>query len=581
MIYVMCKKTIFVIALLLSFTAGVSAAVLESVEGDVRYKSYGEEDWTAALPNQQLNEGDSIATFENSQARIIFPAGHSIRVGARSTFEMKDTSEDIMLEILRGQVLSRVSELSPGRRFEVATPQAVTAVRGTLFSVEITPDAAETVVQVFEGEVLSREIITGAEVIVPAGRFTRVRPETPPTEPEDISHYDSGEPDMHAEAPADEESDSETVTADEESEPEPAPAALAELPEAEEEPAEEPAVAPAVSTRDTVRTDLRNEIRSAVSDIKVELRSTQDTIQQKKDSDSVTGRTMRDYHGNLVRVEQHLLRPDSKTIQFINITKRDNYNYRGVMGVPSSGARLDTIETRVSFTEPLPERYSRWPNFFSDAEDSDTFRTDRWEIRISNQHDAIRILNLWDPVEDGFADPEMRFISGREGETYGEWIVDMDTPDEFDAGEGIGFDNESSMAWMISPKLRVYRPGDTLDSMENLRLGFEGWFINNDGRLVDVDSLSGGNPFDTIKRIAIELAGVVRYGFEESYILDSGVEVDSDKRQHREAALEGFAVAKDFFEKNFDIVITPDFLYNVLEEMASNLDLDAFEGDNE
>ncbi|NLB34687.1 MAG: FecR domain-containing protein [Elusimicrobia bacterium] len=546
------KKIVLLAVAGLVFSASVShAAILESFEGDIKYQSGSDGEWVPAELNQSLSDGDSLATFENSWAEVLFSAGHSVRIGEGSTFHMKDTSDDIMLDILRGQILSRVSKMPEGRKFEVASPQSVTAVRGTVFSVEISPELAETVVRVFEGEVVSRELLSGAEVTIPTGFYSRVRPNSPPTAPAELSQLESGSGDMSdatldSSDPAEEDADAE------------------EAPESEPVPEE---------TREMARADLRNEIRGAVADIKVELQTTQDTIQQKKDADSVTGRAMRDIHGNLVRVEQHLIRPDNKTLQFINITKRDNYKYAGIMGVSPSGSRLDTIETKIVFSKDLPSKFSDWPKFIQDNEDDDTFHPKAMELKISNQKDLIRVASEWDSADEDFADPEVSFISGREGVTKGEWIVDADPEDDFNQGEMAGDDDGSSKGWAITPKLRLYRPGSPNDALDDVRVGLEGWLINNDGKLVDINSLSEGNPFDTIKKIGAEIAAVVRYGFDENYVLNDE-NVDSDLPAIKKEALQGFVAAKDFFSNNFDIVITPDFLYNIIEEMASNINFD-------
>lgn len=87
-----------------------------------------------------------------------------------------------------------------------------------------------------------------------------------------------------------------------------------------------------------------------------------------KESDIEAGRTLRDIHGNLVRVEQRLLRPYANTIQFVNIVKRPdykntvgNFSYNG--GDVSN--RLDVFQMRTEFNKNLPQNLNNWYGFFT------------------------------------------------------------------------------------------------------------------------------------------------------------------------------------------------------------------------
>ncbi len=95
-----------------------------------------------------------------------------------------------------------------------------------------------------------------------------------------------------------------------------------------------------------------------------------------KESDLEAGRTLTDVHGNLVRVDQRMMRPDASTIQFFNLVKRPTYSnpdtasgsgrsgfqYNGQQGVVN---RLDYMQMSMAFNKDLPQRIEEWPAFFN------------------------------------------------------------------------------------------------------------------------------------------------------------------------------------------------------------------------
>ncbi len=74
-------------------------------------------------------------------------------------------------------------------------------------------------------------------------------------------------------------------------------------------------------------------------------------------------------HGNTVRVDQRLIRPDINTIQFFNIVKRPTYaDFTGREFQYYGGAvsnRLDLLQMNMGFDKALPARIDEWPSFFN------------------------------------------------------------------------------------------------------------------------------------------------------------------------------------------------------------------------
>ncbi len=103
-----------------------------------------------------------------------------------------------------------------------------------------------------------------------------------------------------------------------------------------------------------------------------------DDALREKNRDFESGKTLIDIHGNKVRVEQRILRPNPYQIQFINITKRPyyakyTYSTPFSQSVPSSQYlgnavynRLDLFSVTFEFPKPLPLRIENLPSFFAD-----------------------------------------------------------------------------------------------------------------------------------------------------------------------------------------------------------------------
>jgi hypothetical protein len=90
-----------------------------------------------------------------------------------------------------------------------------------------------------------------------------------------------------------------------------------------------------------------------------------------KESDLEAGRTLTDVHGNLVRVDQRMMRPAADEIQFFNLVKRPIYaNYTAATeGFAYNGGavttRLDYMQMTMNFNKDLPQRIEEWPSFFN------------------------------------------------------------------------------------------------------------------------------------------------------------------------------------------------------------------------
>ena len=179
-----------------------SGASIVSMEGEVRYMTPEDFDWQRAQTGIELPSGSRIRTGAASSAELKFKAGHSASLGENTTLLIETSSEDETgVEMFNGKLRSRVRELGRDQAYTISTPQAVCAVRGTVFDVEVS--RRSTVVNVVSGRVEAMELITGAKVEIGAGRYSTIvpgsAPQTPVETPEGQSIEESSLPELRNE----------------------------------------------------------------------------------------------------------------------------------------------------------------------------------------------------------------------------------------------------------------------------------------------------------------------------------------------------------------------------------------------
>lgn len=131
-----------------------SVAKITTFEGNVSVLKKGAADWRDAKPGTPLEVGDQIYTREESFAEIRYSIGTVLRMDEKTKVTIEESSEKtVRTKSGLGSVWVNMRKLiSTGKQFEVATPTAVAAIRGTVFDFSYTPDSA-TYVNVFEGKV--------------------------------------------------------------------------------------------------------------------------------------------------------------------------------------------------------------------------------------------------------------------------------------------------------------------------------------------------------------------------------------------------------------------------------------------
>ncbi len=164
--------------------ADPAVAKISYVFDDVKIQRKGKDALQEAVVNMPMYAGDTLLTLSNrSRAEIVFENGHITRLSGLSKLILEFSKTDpnnhaevTLLNLISGKVLIEVKKLvnhdEVKSQFELKTPVAVTAVKGTHFMTTYLDGRSE--VKVIEGVVVvsNKNGLGGTEV--PAGMKTTV-----------------------------------------------------------------------------------------------------------------------------------------------------------------------------------------------------------------------------------------------------------------------------------------------------------------------------------------------------------------------------------------------------------------------
>lgn len=149
-----------------------SPAIVFSSNGNVTYATADREKNAPLKPKQALNIGDKVITGNTGSALIQLADGSTLLVLRNSqvifntlSFFEQTGMVDTQLRLQKGRVETTVKPLrNKGSRFEITTPAAVAAVRGTQFRVGFEPGSKLMASEVVEGAVNVNAQNTGQDV---------------------------------------------------------------------------------------------------------------------------------------------------------------------------------------------------------------------------------------------------------------------------------------------------------------------------------------------------------------------------------------------------------------------------------
>ncbi|HET6523567.1 FecR family protein [Sphingopyxis sp.] len=129
----------------------------------------------AVAVGMRLGEGDLLETAEKSFVSLRLPDDSTVAMPSHSSVRIQRLrrtllggSIDRLFAIVKGRANATVTPMTdPGSRFDMSTPLAVSAVRGTEFRMSFDPGARRTTTEVTEGKVAFEPAIEGSAA--PAG----------------------------------------------------------------------------------------------------------------------------------------------------------------------------------------------------------------------------------------------------------------------------------------------------------------------------------------------------------------------------------------------------------------------------
>jgi len=167
------------------------AVEIISVSGSVEAYSADEGKYETAEEDMFLYAGDWIRTGSDSYAELVFDEdGRNVVRVESNTYAVFRLGQREKIELISGELFSRIDQLPPGSTFEVKTPTAVTGVRGTHWVMSVDQEGTE--IEAVEGSLYTRSFgkdgrLMAEETVIPPGYMTKVRRFQRPSRPERFS----------------------------------------------------------------------------------------------------------------------------------------------------------------------------------------------------------------------------------------------------------------------------------------------------------------------------------------------------------------------------------------------------------
>ena len=145
------------------------SAKIFSIDGKVQIKTPKDKDWREGKKGDLLPQGSMIMTGAQSECEIALGSHRrsAVKVHANSRANLKSLEPNVDVHLESGKIFSLVRDLKPGSKFEVSTPTAISAARGTGWEQDMDS------VRVFESTV---EVTgaTGEQVMIPEGQGVEI-----------------------------------------------------------------------------------------------------------------------------------------------------------------------------------------------------------------------------------------------------------------------------------------------------------------------------------------------------------------------------------------------------------------------
>jgi len=279
-------------------------------------------------------------------------------------------------------------------------------------------------------------------------------------------------------------------------------------------------------------------------------------VRREKESDFESGRTLKDINGNIVRVDQRLIRSDSKTVQLFNIVKRKEYKSYDYLsdfskdrrGFKYNGGalndRIDLFIATFNFNKDIPKNIGEWQEFFDRTDvhpewstfvsanlidannaffigEAYKYLTSRGELinntevvgvpQNTNERDNDVILA--GKVEKKYLDDIVmyNFKEKDHDNLSGELVRKTDNADITGAFWGLKVSKEeikdNNNFYQLN-KVRYLKGAN--ETLGYFYLTQENYLISNDGKVKNRDILSGKNISDIVRKNAVQSVNYIK-----------------------------------------------------------------------
>jgi hypothetical protein len=109
--------------------------------GDVTVQHDGESEWHHVALNDPVRDADRMKTKEESRCEVKLTDNSILRIGENSEFEftavaIEEKMKNVKTQLIKGNVWSNLKKRKADNRgFQIKTPTAVCAVRGTIYRI--------------------------------------------------------------------------------------------------------------------------------------------------------------------------------------------------------------------------------------------------------------------------------------------------------------------------------------------------------------------------------------------------------------------------------------------------------------
>jgi hypothetical protein len=138
-------------------------AKVQFIEGTVEVYDEPNDEWIKIRNNHVLVEGNVLKTNEESKCEVKLDDGTLLKLEADTVIGLgelnfEDGGSNTLMDVLQGSVLMKITKLTGTDEFNVETVSAVAGVRGTEFTVTVTGEGEDAVVElkVLEGAVAAK-----------------------------------------------------------------------------------------------------------------------------------------------------------------------------------------------------------------------------------------------------------------------------------------------------------------------------------------------------------------------------------------------------------------------------------------